>query len=160
LSYNNFLVFIKRKESQEPILVSLYELIKDRSKFNFLTQLLKVFEEKDADCNFLSYAAHILASFPYNTEDEALYVVYSINRIVSLHASTANEGLKPIFSKKSVTKKGTLYIVTILHLRYRIWNWIHESHNSFDSSVSIEEFPEGILQPNWYVLFPHFVWQF
>lgn len=59
------------------------------------------------DPEYLKYVAEIIASLPFNTEDEPQTIVHNINRIISLSASEVLSSLKPIFSKDKITKKGT-----------------------------------------------------
>jgi cohesin loading factor subunit SCC2 len=68
-------------------------------RFNFFNALLNVFREKgpvfvsiqknelktEKGLSYLAYVASILATLPYDVEEEPLYIVYTINRDVSLH---------------------------------------------------------------------------
>jgi hypothetical protein len=102
----------------------LYSLIKKKEKLNTICSFVRAFENfeeqvrggrskekkkkkrlQNSNCflqeQFLSFLAQLLATFPYGTEDEPLYVIFNINRILSLHLTQLSADLKPVFGGKS-----------------------------------------------------------
>src|SRR4051812_9505717 len=56
---------------------------------------------------FLLFLAEVLASFPYSYEEEPLYIIHTINRVLSLLASPVTTYLKPLFNSPTLPPAGT-----------------------------------------------------
>ncbi|RLN82074.1 hypothetical protein BBO99_00003169 [Phytophthora kernoviae] len=53
----------------------------------------------NASCAAKAVQAHLISALPYDVEDEPLYIIYLINRHVSLHLSPVLDALKKIFAE-------------------------------------------------------------
>ncbi|CAH0477120.1 unnamed protein product [Peronospora belbahrii] len=58
-----------------------------------------------SDLNYLCYLAQIISTLPYDVEDEPLYIIYLVNRYVSLRLGHVLEDLKQAFIMAGVAPK-------------------------------------------------------
>ncbi|KAF0720786.1 Aste57867_65 [Aphanomyces stellatus] len=82
---------------------------------SFFTQLINLFRERGpiftallekrlqprAALGYLAYVSQILSALPYDVEDEPLYIVYTINREVSLNLGSVQDKMKMILGNES-----------------------------------------------------------
>lgn len=86
-------------QPRESNLAEFYYLVKGKQRISFLFNLIKTFEDtQEIDNLYFKYIGEILASLPYSSEEEPLYLIYHINRIVSLSGSSLLSTLKPLFA--------------------------------------------------------------
>ncbi|KAF4322938.1 hypothetical protein BBI17_003282 [Phytophthora kernoviae] len=62
-------------------------------------QLLALHEKYSRQFQMPCIQAHLISALPYDVEDEPLYIIYLINRHVSLHLSPVLDALKKIFAE-------------------------------------------------------------
>lgn len=77
----------------------IYKLINNTraGRFKFLHALLRRYEgtiTKSDDIDYLCFLGKAVAALPFSTNDEPLFVVFHLNRIISLRASTLPDSLQ------------------------------------------------------------------
>ncbi|PKA59771.1 hypothetical protein AXF42_Ash011895 [Apostasia shenzhenica] len=77
----------------------IYRLIRGNriSRNKFMHSIVRKFESGSGNClsvSFLLYCTEILATLPFTTPDEPLYLIYDINRIIQLRAGAVESNLK------------------------------------------------------------------
>ncbi|XP_026436301.1 sister chromatid cohesion protein SCC2-like isoform X3 [Papaver somniferum] len=86
----------------------IYRLIRGNriSRNKFMYSVVHKFESascrislKEAFIPFLKYSTEILASLPFATPDEPLYLIYSINRVIQVKAGALEANLKALISR-------------------------------------------------------------
>ncbi|PRP84253.1 hypothetical protein PROFUN_08273 [Planoprotostelium fungivorum] len=81
----------------EPFMSPVYQLFKPKSKYHVLQSVLRNFEDENKDkLPYLKYVTETLATLPYATEDEVLFVIYHTNRLISLHSSPVQQYIKSV----------------------------------------------------------------
>ena len=71
-------------------LSAIYSLMRPNKKFRrgYMSQLLKLFTAKKVDVEEVAFLAENLASFPYDTQEEPLYVIHTITNIAAVQGTT------------------------------------------------------------------------
>ncbi|KAI3938536.1 hypothetical protein MKX01_030829 [Papaver californicum] len=86
----------------------IYRLIRGNriSRNKFMYSVVHKFESascrislKEAFIPFLKYSTEILASLPFGTPDEPLYLIYSINRVIQVRAGALEANMKALISR-------------------------------------------------------------
>ncbi|MCL7033996.1 hypothetical protein MKW94_025445 [Papaver nudicaule] len=86
----------------------IYRLIRGNriSRNKFMYSVVHKFESascrislKEAFIPFLMYSTEILASLPFATPDEPLYLIYSINRVIQVRAGALEANMKALISR-------------------------------------------------------------
>ncbi|OWZ24197.1 Nipped-B [Phytophthora megakarya] len=101
--YRKFLTWTKSHES--PFLNALVKQFTDQGsvlklrKGKLVTANSKVFT---SGLKYLCYLAQIISTLPYIVEDEPLYIIYSINRYVSLRLGPVLDDLRAIFAEAGI----------------------------------------------------------
>lgn len=77
----------------------IYKLIRGNriSRNKFMASVVRKFDTpnwSDSVVPFLIYCTEILASLPFTSPDEPLYLIYSINRIIQVRAGTVEANMK------------------------------------------------------------------
>ncbi|XP_016476522.2 sister chromatid cohesion protein SCC2 isoform X1 [Nicotiana tabacum] len=77
----------------------IYKLIRGNrlSRNKFIASVVRKFDTpslSDSVVSFLIYCTEILASLPFTSPDEPLYLIYSINRIIQVRAGTVEANMK------------------------------------------------------------------
>uniref|UniRef100_A0A0D9WUQ6 Sister chromatid cohesion protein n=1 Tax=Leersia perrieri TaxID=77586 RepID=A0A0D9WUQ6_9ORYZ len=90
---SNPIAFVK------PGISRIYRLIRANrnSRNKFVHSIVRKFESDNRSyptINFLVYCAEVLASLPFTSPDEPLYLIYDINRVVQLRAGAVEANLK------------------------------------------------------------------
>ena len=77
---------------------NIYKLVNGTraSRFKFLLALLRRYEGKTSgsDVTYLCFLASAIAALPFTMSDEVLFVIFHLNRVISLRASTLQDSLK------------------------------------------------------------------
>ena len=68
----------------------IYSLMRSNKKFRrgYMSQLLKLFTAKKVDVEEVAFLAENLASFPYDTQEEPLFVIHTITNIAAVQGTT------------------------------------------------------------------------
>ena len=76
---------------------NIYKLVNGTrsTRFKFLRALLRRYEgeSKGSDATYLCFLANAIAALPFSMSDEPLFVIFHLNRIISLRASTLQDSL-------------------------------------------------------------------
>ena len=76
---------------------NIYKLVNGTrsTRFKFLRALLRRYEgeSKGSDATYLCFLANAIGALPFTMSDEALFVIFHLNRIISLRASTLQDSL-------------------------------------------------------------------
>ena len=76
---------------------NIYKLVNGArsTRFKFLRALLRRYEGKSSgsDATYLCFLANAIGALPFTMSDEALFVIFHLNRIISLRASTLQDSL-------------------------------------------------------------------
>ena len=76
---------------------NIYKLVNGTrsTRFKFLSALLRRYEGKTvgSDVTYLCFLANAIAALPFTMTDEVLFVIFHLNRIISLRASTLQDSL-------------------------------------------------------------------
>jgi len=83
----------------ESFLANLYGMLSSKFRFEFLSSMMKVFEDGIENEKILKYLSELLISLPFESGSEVFHMMHSINRIISLKASPISRQLKPFFGK-------------------------------------------------------------
>eukprot|EP01117_Protostelium_nocturnum_P015894 TRINITY_DN619_c0_g1_i2.p1 TRINITY_DN619_c0_g1~~TRINITY_DN619_c0_g1_i2.p1 ORF type:complete len:257 (-),score=80.04 TRINITY_DN619_c0_g1_i2:13-783(-) len=136
----------------DPFMAPVYQLYKPKIRYQVLNSILRTFEEKEiSDIDYLRYTAQILATLPYTTEDEPLFLIHHINRIISLQASTIQNELKPIFKdtppktmskdliKKCHSMTSMIFLMFLKNHLKVLFSFTDKRCQSFDPSSTSEK---------------------
>lgn len=76
---------------------NIYKLVNGTrsTRFKFLRALLRRYEGKSSgsDATYLCFLANAIGALPFTMSDEVLFVIFHLNRIISLRASTLQDSL-------------------------------------------------------------------
>lgn len=82
----------------------IYRLIRGNraSRNKFMSSIVRKFDSAISNCTlipFLIYCTEILASLPFASPDEPLYLIYAINRIIQIRAGAIESNMKALSSQ-------------------------------------------------------------
>lgn len=72
------------------------------SRNKFMSSIVRKFDSATSNCTlipFLMYCTEILASLPFASPDEPLYLIYAINRIIQIRAGAIESNMKALSSQ-------------------------------------------------------------
>lgn len=97
---------LSEKESVFGKLYSMFKTAKT-SRHSFLHTLVRLYESEATNFDFLKYLTMAISILPFSWQDDILYIIYHLNRIISFSGASLLSTLKEVYGSKKSGKKSS-----------------------------------------------------